>query len=75
MTKWYACGSLTSELLWWFRVRRFRLRQVVMLFGEIDCREGLLISVQKGRYNDIAEGAAAARLRAVRAAPVFACAD
>lgn len=28
-----------------------------MLFGEIDCREGLLISVQRGHYTDIAEGA------------------
>ncbi|GBG61368.1 hypothetical protein CBR_g20400 [Chara braunii] len=32
--------------------------QVIMVFGEIDCREGLLISVDKGRYKDVAEGAA-----------------
>lgn len=31
--------------------------KVVVLFGEIDCREGLLISVQKGRYRDLQEGA------------------
>lgn len=36
-----------------------------MLFGEIDCREGLLISVQKGRYNDIAEGAVMLHLAAL----------
>lgn len=24
--------------------------QVIMLFGEIDCREGILVSVEKGRY-------------------------
>jgi len=31
--------------------------QVVFLFGEIDCREGLVVSVDKCRYKDITEGA------------------
>ena len=30
-----------------------------MLFGEIDCREGLLLSVERGRYRDLEEGVAA----------------
>ncbi len=30
---------------------------VVFLFGEIDCREGLIVSVEKCRYRDLREGA------------------
>eukprot|EP00976_Prorocentrum_cordatum_P069941 1179745-Prorocentrum_minimum.AAC.1 len=30
--------------------------QVVMAFGEIDCREGILLSVNRDRYKDIQEG-------------------
>ncbi|EFJ52545.1 hypothetical protein VOLCADRAFT_116030 [Volvox carteri f. nagariensis] len=30
--------------------------QVVLVLGEIDCREGLLLAVQKGKYGSIAEG-------------------
>lgn len=30
---------------------------VVFLFGEIDCREGLIVSVEKCRYRDLKEGA------------------
>ncbi|GAX80742.1 hypothetical protein CEUSTIGMA_g8177.t1 [Chlamydomonas eustigma] len=30
--------------------------QVVMLFGEIDCREGLLLAVQKCKYDSLSEG-------------------
>jgi hypothetical protein len=30
---------------------------VVFLFGEIDCREGLVVSVEKCRYRDLEEGA------------------
>ena len=30
---------------------------VVFLFGEIDCREGLIVSVEKCRYESIEEGA------------------
>eukprot|EP01114_Cavostelium_apophysatum_P020245 TRINITY_DN673_c0_g1_i1.p1 TRINITY_DN673_c0_g1~~TRINITY_DN673_c0_g1_i1.p1 ORF type:complete len:210 (+),score=50.56 TRINITY_DN673_c0_g1_i1:48-677(+) len=30
---------------------------VIFMFGEIDCREGLLISVEKCRYKDLDEGA------------------
>ena len=26
---------------------------VIMSFGEIDCREGLLVSVERGRYPDL----------------------
>ena len=29
---------------------------VLMVFGEIDCREGLLLAVEKGRYASVAEG-------------------
>jgi hypothetical protein len=29
--------------------------QVVMAFGEIDCREGMLVSVNRDRYKDLAE--------------------
>jgi len=32
---------------------------IIFLFGEIDCREGLVISVRKSRYKDLEEGAAA----------------
>ena len=31
--------------------------QVVVLFGEIDCREGLLVSVERCRYETVEEGA------------------
>ncbi|KAH3758836.1 E3 ubiquitin-protein ligase [Pelomyxa schiedti] len=31
---------------------------VIAILGEIDCREGLLISVEKGRYKDMEEAAA-----------------
>ena len=31
-------------------------RQVVMLFGEIDCREGLLLAVEKCKYDSLEEG-------------------
>jgi hypothetical protein len=30
--------------------------QVIMMFGEIDCREGIVVSVDKGRYKDLEEG-------------------
>ncbi|GLC38231.1 hypothetical protein PLESTB_001084900 [Pleodorina starrii] len=30
--------------------------QVVLVLGEIDCREGLLLAVQKGKYDSVAEG-------------------
>ncbi|CAK9882664.1 unnamed protein product [Sphagnum jensenii] len=30
--------------------------QVIMLFGEIDCREGILVSVEKCRYENVEEG-------------------
>jgi len=30
---------------------------VMFLFGEIDCREGILLSVEKGRYKTLEEGA------------------
>ena len=30
--------------------------QVVMLFCEIDCREGILVAVERCRYKDLAEG-------------------
>eukprot|EP00897_Mesotaenium_endlicherianum_P005888 jgi/Mesen1/5327/ME000266S04514 len=33
--------------------------QLIMLFGEIDCREGIINSVRKGRYSDLKEGAEA----------------
>ncbi|PNH11189.1 E3 ubiquitin-protein ligase [Tetrabaena socialis] len=33
--------------------------QVVLLLGEIDCREGLLLAVQKGKYEAVSEGIAA----------------
>jgi hypothetical protein len=29
---------------------------IVFLFGEIDCREGILLAVEKGRYEDLEEG-------------------
>ena len=32
--------------------------KVVFLFGEIDCREGILLAVEKGRYASVEEGAA-----------------
>ncbi len=32
---------------------------VIFLFGEIDCREGLIISVEKCRYQDLQEAAQA----------------
>merc|ERR1712023_394642 len=31
--------------------------KVLFLFGEIDCREGILLSVEKGRYRSLEEGA------------------
>lgn len=30
--------------------------QLIMAFGEIDCREGILVSVSRDRYKDLAEG-------------------
>jgi len=33
--------------------------QVVMLFGEIDCREGLLLAVEKCKYDSLEEAIAA----------------
>ncbi|KAG2488055.1 hypothetical protein HYH03_013359 [Edaphochlamys debaryana] len=30
--------------------------QAVLVLGEIDCREGLLLAVQKGKYDSVAEG-------------------
>ncbi|KAG2443101.1 hypothetical protein HYH02_009515 [Chlamydomonas schloesseri] len=33
--------------------------QVVLVLGEIDCREGLLLAVQKGKYDTVSEGVAA----------------
>ncbi|GJP72797.1 hypothetical protein CLOP_g3555 [Closterium sp. NIES-67] len=30
--------------------------EVVVLFGEIDCREGILVSVDRNKYNDVEEG-------------------
>lgn len=32
---------------------------VLLLFGEIDCREGLVVSVEKCRYKDLEEAAQA----------------
>ncbi|GAQ83868.1 hypothetical protein KFL_001660050 [Klebsormidium nitens] len=32
---------------------------VIMMFGEIDCREGIVVSVDKGRYKDLEEGVTA----------------
>ena len=32
---------------------------VVALFGEIDCREGLLLCVERGKYPDVKAGAEA----------------
>lgn len=29
------------------------------MFGEIDCREGIVVSVDKGRYKDLEEGVTA----------------
>ena len=29
---------------------------VVFIFGEIDCREGILVAVEKGRYANVEEG-------------------
>ncbi|KAG2427993.1 hypothetical protein HXX76_011979 [Chlamydomonas incerta] len=33
--------------------------QVLLVLGEIDCREGLLLAVQKGKYDTVADGIAA----------------
>jgi len=30
--------------------------ECIVIFGEIDCREGLLVAVEKGRYADLEEG-------------------
>jgi hypothetical protein len=32
--------------------------KVVFMFGEIDCREGIVVAVEKGRYQTIEEGVA-----------------